>query len=166
MSRAWAMPNKNTFDIKPIREFIDKWCSDNVLSIDPFANKNRIALITNDIDSEMGCDYNLDALDFLKTFANNSVGIVLFDPPFSPRQLAESYKKVGRSVNFETTQASFWGNIKKEISRIVLSDGIVLSFGWNSGGVGKTNGFELLEVLLVAHGGQHNDTICVAERKC
>jgi len=40
----------------------------------------------------------------------------------------------------------------------------VISFGWNSGGIGKTNGFEILEILLVAHGA-HNDTICTVERK-
>ena len=57
------------------------------------------------------------------------------------------------------------GKLKKEIKRIVHPDGLVLSFGWNSGGIGKTNGFEMLEILLVNHGGPHNDTICVAERK-
>jgi hypothetical protein len=39
---------------------------------------------------------------------------------------------------------------------------VVLSFGWNSAGMGDF--FEPVELLLVAHGGAHNDTICVAER--
>jgi len=164
-NRAWAMPNKNTFSVKPIREFIDRYHNDNVLSIDPFANTNRIALLTNDLDPDMNTDYCMDALDFLKTFEDNSVGIVYYDPPFSPRQVSECYKKLGKTVNMQTTQSSFWGNLKKEISRIVQPNGWVLSFGWNSGGVGKTNGFKLEEVLLVPHGGQHNDTICVAEQK-
>jgi hypothetical protein len=30
-------------------------------------------------------------------------------------------------------------------------------------GIGR--GYELLETLLVAHGGGHNDTICIAEKK-
>lgn len=25
MNRIWAMPNKNTFSIKPIRELLDRW---------------------------------------------------------------------------------------------------------------------------------------------
>ena len=164
-NRVWAMPNKNTFSIKPIREFINRYHSDNVLSIDPFANTNRIALVTNDLDPDMNTDYCMDALDFLKTFEDNSVGIVYYDPPFSPRQLSECYKKLGKSVNMQTTQSSFWGNLKKEISRIVQPNGWVLSFGWNSGGIGKTNGFKIEEVLLVPHGGAHNDTICIAEQK-
>jgi len=72
---------------------------------------------------------------------------------------------MGLSVNMQTTQASFWGNLKKEISRIIKPNGIVISFGWNTNGIGKTKGFEILEILMVAHGGQHNDTICVVEKK-
>jgi len=44
-------------------------------------------------------------------------------------------------------------------------DGIVVSFGWNSGGIGKKYGFEIEEILLVPHGGSHNDTIVTVERK-
>lgn len=42
-----------------------------------------------------------------------------------------------------------------------VQPGRVLSFGWNSAGMG--DGFRHLELLLVAHGGAHNDTICLAE---
>lgn len=31
--------------------------------------------------------------------------------------------------------------------------------------MGKERGFEILEILLVCHGGAHNDTICLAERR-
>lgn len=173
IKRAWSMPNKNTFDIKPIKELIMKYVSMfehssdvyDYVSIDPFSNSNRIAKITNDLDTQYKCDFNMDALDFLKKFDNNSVDLIFFDPPYSPRQVSESYKKLGKSVNMQTTQASFWGNMKKEISRIASEESIIISFGWNSGGIGKTNGFEIVEILLVAHGRNHNDTICVVERK-
>lgn len=36
---------------------------------------------------------------------------------------------------------------------------------WNSGGFGKNLGFEMIEILLVPHGGHHNDTIVTVERK-
>lgn len=160
------MPNKNTFDIKPIKELIDKYINRiNGLIIDPFANKNKLATITNDLDPQYDTDYNLDALDFLKLFKNNSVDIVLYDPPFSPRQVGECYRKLGKTVNMQTTQASYWSKQKKEIARIVKKDGIVITCGWNSGGIGKTNGFEIVEILLVPHGGWHNDTIVTVERK-
>lgn len=165
ISKKWAMPNKNTFTIKPIRDFIIKYNSLDALSIDPFANVNKIAKITNDINPKLNTNHNLDALDFLKLFKDGEVDIVYFDPPYSPRQVSECYKKFGRTVNMETTQASFWANMKNEISRIVKPDGIVLSFGWNSQGIGKKRGFDMEEILLVSHGGNHNDTICTAERK-
>ena len=160
------MPNKHTFDIKPIREFITPYLmEDDISSIDPFANKNKFARVTNDLDSTFDTDYHLDALDFLKLFPDNSIDLVFFDPPYSPRQVSESYKKLGRSVNMQTTQSSFWSNMKKEIARITKENSYVLSFGWNSCGIGKTRGFEIVEILLVSHGGHHNDTICTAERK-
>ena len=93
------MPNKNTFDIKPIRELIDKYIKDKELIIDPFANKNKIATITNDLDPQYNTDYNLDALDFLKLFYDISVDMVLYDPPYSPRQISECYKQLNKAVN-------------------------------------------------------------------
>lgn len=123
-SRVWEMPNSNTFDIKCINNLIHKYFKPEFISIDPFANKNRIAKITNDLDPEMGTDYCMDALDFLKKFDDNSVDFVLYDPPYSPRQVSECYKKLGKSVNIQTTQSSFWGNIKKEIARIIKPVGL------------------------------------------
>ena len=64
-----------------------------------------------------------------------------------------------------TTQASFWGNLKNEIARITKRGGIVFSFGWNSNGIGLKNGFTQKKILMVAHGGNHNDTICALEIK-
>ena len=84
-NRVWNMPNKNTFDIKPIKELIEKYFKDEYVSVDPFANKSRICRITNDLDPDMDTTYHLDAIDFLKTFEDNSVDFVLYDPPFSSR---------------------------------------------------------------------------------
>ena len=164
-SRVWEMPNSNTFDIKCINKLIHKYFDSTLESIDPFANKNRIAKITNDLDPAMGTDYCMDALEFLKLFPDNSIDFVLYDPPYSPRQVSECYKRLGKTVNMQTTQASFWGDIKKEIARITKPNSIVISFGWNSNGIGKTKGFDIKEILIVAHGGSHNDTICTVEVK-
>jgi hypothetical protein len=157
------MPNHKTFDIKPIRSVIDKYLTG--VSIDPFANQSRLAKFNNDLDPQYGCEFNLDAIEFLKSFQNESVDVVLFDPPYSPRQISECYKALGLTVNMQTTQSSFWANMKNEISRIVKPSGIVITFGWNSGGIGKKNGFDIIEILMVAHGGWHNDTIVTVDKK-
>lgn len=165
IERKWSMPNKNTFDIKPIKELLKNEVDNSESWIDPFANKNKIATITNDLNPEYDTTYHMDALEFLKMFDDNSIDGVLYDPPYSPRQVSECYKHVGYNVTQETTRASFWGNHKKEISRIVKPGGKVITFGWNSGGIGMKYGFEIQHILLVPHGGWHNDTICTVEIK-
>ena len=165
IERIWAMPNKNTFDIKPIKKLIQEELDKDKLWIDPFANKNKLAKITNDLNPEYSTDYHLDALDFLKMFNDSSVDGILYDPPYSPRQVSECYQNYGLEITMKTTQASFWANHKKEIARILKKGGKVITFGWNSGGIGKTYGFKIERILLVPHGGWHNDTICVVEVK-
>jgi hypothetical protein len=159
------MPNKKTFSIKPIGLLIDKHVKGLEVTVDPFARESKKAKITNDIDPSFDTTCNMDALEFLKTFKDGSVDLVLFDPPYSPRQVSECYKKLDLTVNMKTTQASFWGDCKKEIGRILKQGGKCITFGWNSGGVGMKYGMKIYEILLVPHGGWHNDTICTVEIK-
>ena len=165
-ARIWAMPNRHTFDIKPIKELLKEEVDLSKTWLDPFANKNKLATVTNDLSMEFDTDYHMDALEFLQMYETGSIqGGVLYDPPYSVRQISECYKGVGRTVTTETTQASFWANIKKEIARVTAVGAKVISFGWNSGGIGRNLGFEMQKILLVPHGGPHNDTICTIEVK-
>jgi len=166
-SRKWAMPNKETFLINPINKLIHKYLTDGIW-IDPFVRdsffKKRMTF-TNDLNPSFNCTHNMDALDFLKTFQDSSIDGLLFDPPYSPRQITECYQNIGRKTTMQDTQSKFWGDLKKEISRILKHNGFCISFGWNSGGIGMCNNFKIVEILLVAHGGWHNDTICTVETK-
>ena len=56
------MPYSNTFSIKPIKELIEKYAIGKI--VDPFANSNKFAEITNDLNPEFDTTYHLDALDF------------------------------------------------------------------------------------------------------
>ena len=164
INRIWAMPDSKTFNIKPIGKLLGKYVKGGVI-IDPFANGSKWGTITNDLNPEFETDYNLDALEFLKLMKSNSADVVLFDPPYSPRQVSECYKGVGLEMTMESTQASFWSNCKNEIKRIMKTGGICISFGWNSMGLGKNRYFEIIEILLVPHGGHKNDTLCTVEKK-
>lgn len=159
------MPNKNTFEIPPIKRLLSEEMDLKKYWIDPFANRNKTATVTNDLNEEYDTDYHMDALDFLRLFDDASADGVLYDPPYSTRQVSECYNGVGYNVTWDTTKASFWGNHKREISRIVKIGGKVITFGWNSGGIGYKYGFEIQRILLVPHGGWHNDTICTVEIK-
>jgi len=163
IEREWAMPNKATFSIKPIARFIEEEIEGCEVIIDPFARNAKIATVTNDLNPECDSDYHLDALDFLNNFEDASVDGVLYDPPYSPRQLKECYDGVGLSLSFEQTNAGYWSSLKKEIARILRPGGIALSFGWNTQGIGMSLGFNKQRILMVAHGGMHNDTLCVSE---
>lgn len=163
--RQWAMPNKNTFMVEPIKRFVEKHIQCAKVIVDPFANESKYGTITNDLCEDYDTDYHMDALDFLKMIESESVDVVLYDPPYSPRQVSESYKSFGIEVTMETTQSSWRKKHLDEIKRILKVGGKCLCFGWNSNGVGAKRGFEMEEVLIVAHGGSHNDTICTEEVK-
>jgi DNA modification methylase len=107
--------------------------------------------------------YKKDAIECLSEFEDSSVDGVLFDPPYSPRQLKECYQSQGMVLH--DTKSSVWADWKNEIARVIRPGGLCLSFGWSSNGLGKNRGFKIIEILMVAHGGNHNDTIVVVEQK-
>lgn len=167
-SRAFAMPSADTFSIKPIGEFVQRYLRTSSISIDPFARNKIWASFTNDLNPDTHAQYHMDAEDFCKAIfqRGHRADLGLFDPPYSPRQISECYKSVGRHVGMAGTQnGALYKRVRNALDMLITPNGIVLSFGWNSAGMGVKRGYEILEVLLCAHGGGHNDTICVAERK-
>ena len=77
-----------------------------------------------------------------------------------------SVKPIGMEVGMKETQnAVLYQRVRNAILPVCSEDAIVLSFGWNTVGMGKKHGFEIIEILLCCHGGAHNDTICMAERR-
>jgi hypothetical protein len=165
-NRTWAMPNKLTFTIKPIRELVEKYVRESEVIIDPFANQSSYGTITNDLNPKFKTDYNLDALSFLRKMKTASADLVLFDPPYSITQAAECYNSFGKEkLERSVSNMGYWGDCKNEVARILKPSGIALICGWSSNGVGINRGFEMIEILLVPHGGSKNDTIVTVERK-
>jgi hypothetical protein len=138
IDRIWAMPNKRTFTIKPIKELIEEEIGDEYIDPFPF-------------------EYKEDATDYLRKVGLQKYGV--FDPPYSPRQLKECYKGLGEY----DTKSSTWSNWKDLMAEKVLDK--CISFGWNTCGLGKKRGFKITRILMVCHGGMHNDTICTVERR-
>ena len=129
-SKHWEMPSSTTYSIPTISRMLDVEVEG--FSIDPFARASERATINNDINPAFG-DLQHDALDFLKCFKDEEVDTVLFDAPYSPRQVSDCYKAVGVKVNSLMTSAHFWKMLKDEITRITHKGSKVISFGWNSG---------------------------------
>lgn len=162
-TRVWAMPSQWTFTIKPIQDLLVRYKVGEGW-IDPFAGENSPAEITNDLNPERPTTYHLHAKDFLVQLSGEYEG-ALFDPPYSLQQVKECYNGVGIELLSREDANYFPGYIKDLIAPKIKSNGVVICCGWSSGGFGMGRGFELLEVLIIPHGGHHNDTIVTVERK-
>lgn len=166
MSRTWAMPSPDTFSIGPISDLLDRWLKRGWVIVDPFGRASQRGTLRNDLDPTMPTQYHMEAGDFCEQMAGVKADAVLFDPPYSPRQISESYKAVGLAVGTKETQnARLYKRVKDGLHPMLGVGGIAICCGWNSSGFGKERGYELLEILLVAHGGAHNDTIVTVERR-
>lgn len=159
---AWSMPNKWTFQIPVIGEFLDRYLEGSEVIVDPFSGETSRGTINNDLARG-----GLPAEEFLanlKRERGEFADAVIFDPPYSPRQISEVYKSIGLTCTTKDTQnARLFSESRNLLFEILKPGGIAVCFGWQSSGLGKR--METLEILLVQHGGAHNDTICVAQRK-
>jgi hypothetical protein len=163
VTRAWAMPNADTTLCQPIGALVRRYLRG--VSVDPFARNSAWATHTNDMDPRTKAEHHMQAAEFLEMLALRGVvaDVVIFDPPYSPRQIAECYAACGLTATQADTQnARLYADCKRAIRKLCAHGSRVLSFGWNTVGMGE--GFELEEVLIVCHGAAHNDTLCTVER--
>ena len=167
INRIWSMPNKWTFKIKPISELINKYVGNGKGWIDPFAGMYSPAEYTNDLNPDANAKYHLEAYDFAKEIEKHDVELngCLFDPPYSLTQISRSYKEMGKQYFNAKDRTGSFKDVRDVIAKMIKLNGIVIYFGWNSNAFGKKRGFEIVEILLVAHGSNRNDTIVTVERK-
>jgi len=170
IERLWAMPSANTFECQPIGDFVRKYLELCNTSVDPFARNVGWADYTNDLNPDTSAQYHTKALDFLIMLRDwkelaGKIDLIIFDPPYSLRQIKECYDKVGEFTFEDSKYAGKWTEEKSVCYDLLKVDGYFLHFGWHTNGLGLKNKALIEEILLVAHGGAHNDTICMAERK-
>jgi len=172
ISRAYAAPSAWTFTIKPIRELVDRYVGDGVGWIDPFAGDNSPAELTNDMHPGRNARWHMDAEQFchmvvrMTKYEGRILRGILYDPPYSYRQISEHYKEIGgRKATSIDTSANFYNRVMNAICDRIEPGGYAISCGWNSNGFGKNRGFEIIEILIVAHGQHHNDTLVTVERR-
>ena len=168
ITREWAMPHHETFSIKPIGEFVQRYLAQSKVSVDPFSRNRDWATFTNDLDPRTSALSHVDAEEFLCKLADERIqaDLIIIDPPYSPRQVKECYDGIGIKMKQTDALLGFVrGKLRVQVDRLLSPGGVVLWFGWNTTGMGKKYGYEIEEIMLVCHGSDHNDTICVAERK-
>lgn len=165
INRVWAMPSKHTFTIKPIRALVYRYVK-NGLWVDPFAGQNSPASLTNDLDCDSPTQSHEDALTYISRFPDCLADGILFDPPYSITQARQCYEGRGMDLlDTKPTSMAYWKKVKDNMARIIKPGGIAICCGWSSMGLGLGRNFEMIEILLVPHGGSKNDTIVTVERR-
>jgi hypothetical protein len=160
ISRIWVMPTIWTFRMKPVQALFEKYRV-GAGWIDPFAGENSPAEFTNDIEGR-GNKSQMDGLEFLKSIGDSFAVGGLFDPPYSVEMCLRHYTP---KFNGTAGRTEYHSKCKDEFARNIQVGGHAISFGWNSGGIGKKRGFEIVEILMLCHGACHNDTIITVDRR-
>lgn len=97
IERKWAMPNSQTFTIRPIKELIERHIADKEIIIDPFARNSKYGTITNDLNPEYDTTHHMDALKFLRSIPTDAVDCVLYDPPYSITRRRNATSRMART---------------------------------------------------------------------
>lgn len=164
IERIWAMPSKWTFQIKPVRELLQRYAV-GAAWIDPFCGCCSPAEYRNDLNPRNEhAQYHMEAIDFL-TSRHWAIRGALFDPPYSLTQVSRSYADIGLEFKGKENPTGGFPKVRARLAELLPIGGFAISFGWNSCGLGKKNGMTIEEILIVCHGGNRNDTLVTVERK-
>ena len=144
------------------------------LIVDPFARSSFLTLgnhntITNDLDPQFThCDYNLTAHEFAVEIKGSGVEIdvLVFDPPYSLRQVKECYEGIGKDLELWQTH-NMWGKCKDDLASCMKLGSYAVSLGWDTHGMGEKRGFKKMEIHNFEQGGNEYayNLLVTVERK-
>lgn len=148
-------PRKYTFEMPKLKQYIENICHGKVLNL--FAGKTRLNVneMRIDLSNEYKPNYVIDAYSFVK-LTNMKFDTIILDPPYNIRKAREKYN--GKYIGSFT-------KIKNEINRILNENGKIITLGYDSVGMSRCRGFEKINICLICHSGDHNDTICITEKR-
>ena len=151
-------PNKYTFKQPRLKKWVEDNCEGKVLNL--FAGLVPLAVdeVRVDIDEKMPADYYMDSYKFVLMATGHGwlYDTIVLDPPYNLRKSREKYE--GRMIGSFT-------KVKNLLPDITADNGVIITLGYDTVGMGKGRGFKKEAICLVCHSGDHNDTICLKERK-
>jgi hypothetical protein len=169
LSYAFARASAWTFQIPPVKALVTKYVGDGKGWVDPFAGSSVLAEFRNDMNTSRNTPWHMEAQKFcqeiLPTLPTDGFKGILFDPPYSYRQVSEHYKLCGSKASSMDTSANFVARVKNAANPHMPAGAIAITCGWNTVGFGKSRGWEKVEILVVEHGSSHNNTLVTVERK-
>jgi len=163
----FAMGNKWTFEMKPIKTYLHRKIVQHQRILIPFAGQTRFYIpkkqITYiDIDPTMPqpCIYG-DSLKILDVFVsqNKKFDLIISDPPYTFFQSVQTYKMNKENVKMQTIT-----KIKEMYQDLLEPRGEIIHFGYNSTGMGQKRGFEKTHLHIITLGGSHNDILMLTEK--
>jgi len=144
-------PQKETHKMESFHRLLVKYGQG--VGIDPFARNCEHAHFTNDINPNTSAKQNLDALEFLESYLHSSFDFVIFDPPFSDEM---SKRKYG-TANLYSADSGKASQCQRTGVLLLKLGGFFIKAGYNSNRPAVNT--ELIEIVLVANGGNRNDFI-------
>jgi len=170
------------FDNKHVMKIYEKYLQDvlfeidseglgkEAMVIDVFARSQNFAKITNDLNPEFKTTYNMEANDCLEMlhsrFGDESVDIIVFDPPYSSTLAKKYYDGIGVDMAYWQT-TSPWKRAKIAAAKLIKVGGYFIHLGYHTKALGTSRGFELIDGLVLTNVGipEQNDIILVVEKK-
>ena len=159
----YTLPNKWTFEIPEIKRYLEDVCAGKKVLF-PYAGKTRIKSCkysrTIDINPDVLPDIVGDNKDVLLEMVASKVkyDIIVLDPPFSHFQSHATYKLDGKKHIIMTI-------VRDCCDKLLRPKGLIITFGFNSVGMGKKRGYKKRELHVFCHGGNRNDTLMLVEQK-
>lgn len=150
---------KYTFEMRKLKNWTIQNCKGKVLNL--FAGKTLLKGVDEtrvDLQDYMPAHYHMDALAFVLMAKEKGMmfDTVIFDPPYNLRKSREKYMGI---------YTSELRRIKTELPNIMNMGGTIICYGYDTTGMGRQRGFELIKICIVNHSGDHNDTLCTIEKK-
>jgi len=110
------------------------------------------------VDPDAPAHFHMDALDFVVMAMGEGwmFDTVILDPPYNVRKAREKYE--GRYIGRFT-------EVKEVLPSVIAPGGRMITLGYDTVGMSKSRGFEKIAVCVVCHGGDHNDTLGLVEKK-
>jgi len=158
----FCFPNKWTFKMKPIYEFVMEEMKKAKKVLVPFAGVVRFDhsdITYIDIQDNLPKPYiKGDTMKILPKLIKKGekYDLIVSDPPYSASRNVMLYKN---QKYHEITLFRYYYH------QLLEDNGIVLEFGFNSNGISEKKGYRKVKLLIVAVGGNHNDFLCLKQIK-
>jgi hypothetical protein len=159
----YDLASPDTFTIPIFKQTFRNYVAAGAVVADLFARNSQLGTcgLRNDIDRETSAESHLDVFDFLACIGDNTLDAVIIDPPFSFNQASKHYKNsAGKCLG-----VGWVPTVRRLAGDKLKAGGLMFCCGWDGNGAGNKKAFNLVRVVVCAHGQSRNATILTVDQK-